>query len=304
MQRLALILAALFVSAATYFLHARLDEIQLLEPDVELETLPSIASLKLVSLGYDSLVADYYWMRSLEHFGTASYHNRAYPLLEPLLRRALSLDPYFKSAYLFAGQALTLRGMDTRKADALLEQGLTYRPDVWQIAYYLGFNLYYFEGNYGRAAEVLTLASQHPEAPPLTAQLATRIAARAGQPQIGIQLIDSILERTRDEQLRATYIERKKALRLEVELQYLSKLVQRYKDEQGHPPKQITDLVRGGYLTEPPSDPFGKPYRLEQNGAPISDSDNMRLRLGRRAESDRSASGWYPPLLEDAEPVE
>lgn len=304
MYRSLVIAAGLIAAIATHLLHRRLDEIVLLEPSVELETLPSIQSLKIVGLTYESVIADYYWLRALEHFGTSTYGAKGFPLLEPMLQRTLALDPYFKSAYTFAGTALTLRGMDPRNADAILEKGLQYRPDVWQIPFFLGFNLYYFEENYARAAEVLSLAAEHKEAPPYTAQLATRIAARAGKPEFGIQLIDSILERTNDEQIRESYMERRKRLLLEVEVNYLNTLVQRYRAEKGQLPARIDDFVTAGYLREKPFDPYGKPYEIDAYKRVLSESESARLRMDKGAESDRAATGWHPPLQEDKLPFE
>ncbi len=289
---------------ATHFLHERLDGVRLPEPDDLAETLPTLGTLKLISLGYDNVVADYYWMRSLEFFGTGKYNAVGYPLLEPLLRRSLTLDPLFKSAYLFAGTALTLPKMDPAKSNALLEQGLKYRPDVWQIPFYLGFNRYYFQQDYAGAAESLSIASKFPDAPPVIAQLATRIAAQAGRPEVGIQLIDEILERTKDEQVRASYLERRKALQLDVELQFLNRLVRRYRDEHAAEPKSIADFVRTGYLREPPNDPYGKPYRLESDGLVHSDSESARLRLKAQAAGSIFADGWHPPYREDQLPPE
>ena len=304
MKRFLVIVALLATAALAHVLHARLDLIVPTPPDELAETLPTVESLKLVSLGYDNVVADYYWLRALEHFGTPAYNAMAYPLLEPMLRRVLTLDPYFKTAYTFAGTALTLRRMDPAKANALLEQGMQYRPDVWQIPFYLGFNRYYFQQDYAGAAEALSAASKYPEAPPITAQLATRIAGHAGRPEIGIQLIDQILERTNDEQLRASYLERRKALQLDVELAFLNRLVDRYRDERHAEPKSIEDFVDAGYLQQPPHDPYDKPYRLDSDGRVHSESEGARLRLKLQAAGSNFVDGWHPPYREDQLPPE
>ncbi|MEZ0310652.1 MAG: tetratricopeptide repeat protein [Myxococcota bacterium] len=304
MKRLLVIGALVTFAGLAHLLHVRLDQALLTAPDELVETLPTVGSLQLISLGYDQVVADYYWMRALEHFGTPAYNAVAYPLLEPLLRRVLTLDPYFKTAYTFAGTALTVQRMDPAKANALLEQGLTYRPDVWQIPYFLGFNRYYFQQDYVGAAEALSIASKYPDAPPLTAQLATRIAAHAGRPDVGIQLIDEILERTKDEQLRASYIERRKALQLDLELGYLNRLVPRYLSEHGKAPTAIGDFVKAGYLREPPRDPYGKEYRLDSDGFIHTESEGSRLRLKPQAAGSIFADGWHPPYREDQLPPE
>lgn len=302
MLRLIVIVVVLGLGFATHALHRALDGVKLPEPDELSETLPTIATLKAISLGYDSVVADYYWMRALEFFGTGKYNAVGYPLLEPLLKRSLALDPYFKSAYTFAGTALTLPKMDPAKSNALLEQGLKYRPDVWQIPFYLGFNRYYFQQDYAGAAEALGIAAKFADAPPLTTQLATRLAAQAGKPEYGIQLIDQILEGVNDEQTRASYLERRKALQLDVELNFLNRQVQRYRDDFKREPTSINDFVTAHYLSEPPHDPYDKPYRIESDGFVHSDSEHSRLRLKPRAAGSIFSDGWHPPYREDRLP--
>src|SRR5215467_12947014 len=62
--------------------------------------LPSSKTLKRMSLGYSSLLANIYWTRAVQYFG-AQFHNRKprYDLLYPLLDITTDLDPHLIPAY-------------------------------------------------------------------------------------------------------------------------------------------------------------------------------------------------------------
>jgi tetratricopeptide (TPR) repeat protein len=265
--------------AATHAAHLSLDATEVPESDMVYEALPSVEALRLMSLGYPSLVADYYWLRAISHFGDNAMHAALYPNLEPLLRRVLALDPYFAAAYFFAGTALTLQGMDSRQAIALLQQGMRARPDVWQIPYLLGFNAYYFHGDYKTAAHALARAAKIPGAPPVAGPLATRLAAEAGEPEVGLQLIDSLLEQTQDPKVIALYEQRRAALTLELHLKWLNAAVRRYGETFGQGPDSLEQLVQTRLLRHIPSDPLGGRFYLDANGRVQTTSESSRLRL-------------------------
>jgi hypothetical protein len=270
---------ALALGGLTHAGHHLLDAQRLVPPNVVRDTLPSPEALRLLSLGHRSLVADYYWLRALSHFGDETKHTLVYPDLVPLISRVLALDPYFGGAYQFAGTALTLNGMDPKIASALLTTGLTYRPDLWQIPFYLGFNLYYFEEDYGRAAEMLARAATMKGAPPVAGLLATRLAAEAGRPEVGIRLIDTMLEGITDAKLRAEYEGRRAMLQVERDVRFLDEAIARHRQETGAPPRTMSELVRPGLLAREPIDPFGQPYALDGEGRVVLPAGVVRLRL-------------------------
>src|SRR5947208_2581053 len=126
MRSFALLL--LVAAAAAQLAHQALDRLPLAALDPR-ETFASEESLRLMALGYRNVVADYYWLRAISHFGTTQMHAVHYPNLEPLLRRITALDPYFAEAYFFAGTALTVKGMDPHASIELLTRGIHYRAD-------------------------------------------------------------------------------------------------------------------------------------------------------------------------------
>ena len=65
--------------------------------------IPTGAVLQRVALSFDTLLADVYWIRAIQHYGRTklSEEERQYDLLYPLLDITTSLDPRFNIAYRF-----------------------------------------------------------------------------------------------------------------------------------------------------------------------------------------------------------
>ena len=273
--------AAIFLAAAlgVLVLHRGMDRLDIPRPATLKETLPSEEAVKLLSLGYKSLAADYYWLRALNEFGDSAHTRAKYPNLEALMRRVLALDPYFVAAYRFAGTALTVQELDPKVAIELLSRGMEFRPDAWQVPFLLGFNLFYFAHDYAAAATALAKAAMLPGAPEISGPLATRLAAEAGRPEIGLALVDLMLETTTDDKLRAMYEERRDLLELEVEMEELDKIVKQYNEIEGHAPKRLDDLRRAGLINAIPQDPLGGSFYVDDHGNAATTSESKRLRV-------------------------
>ena len=95
--------------------------------------------LKRVSLGFESLVADVYWIRAVVYYGSmrrVADRQRDYTLLDPLLTFVTTLDPKFRVAYRFGAIFLTEAYPDgpgrPDLAIALLQRGIAANPAAWE----------------------------------------------------------------------------------------------------------------------------------------------------------------------------
>jgi hypothetical protein len=283
---LSLVRTPVFLIAAAVLAHCAhlaVDHTPLPEPAGTREALPSMRALSLLSLGYRSLAADYYWLRLISHFGDRHMDAQAYPNLGPFLDSILTLDPYFADAYFFAGNVLTLKGQDPEHAIALLERGARCRPDDWHILMLLGFERYYFHGDYLGGAEMLGAAAKLPGSPALAGLLAARLSAQAHAPEIGIAMIDALLAEVKDPKVRAEYAERRKLLELEVYLNILNEGARRYRERLGESPKEVEDLVRAHILVTLPPEPLGGRYYVGPGGTIVTTNEGKRLRLSQQA---------------------
>lgn len=276
-------LIGLFI-ALGHLAHQGLDAAPRSHTHFEKEVLPSNDAARLISLGYDNVVADYYWLRTISHFGDRRMHAYEYPNLLGLLELVLSLDPKFGTAYFFAGSVLTLSDTNLEHAMRILNKGHEELPNNWRIPYMLGFNYYMYYQDFERAAKLYATAAAHPDAPSILGKLATKLAAEAHKPEIAIVMINNMLANIQDETLRELYLERRDQLMLEQELIAFQKLIHAYRQQTGHSPQMLSDLVSAGIIRQlPREDPLGGQYFLDANGNAATTSEKRRLRLSEQA---------------------
>jgi hypothetical protein len=121
-------------------------------------------SIKKMSLGFDGLAADIYWIRTVQYFGRKLIDSRApgeplsfgstkemrLDLLAPLLDIIVTLDPQHIPAYRFG--AIFLPERDMPAAINLLERGIAANPKQWRLYQDLGY-IYWQAGNQATDAE-------------------------------------------------------------------------------------------------------------------------------------------------------
>ena len=119
----------------------------------------SDAALKRLTLDFDALAADVYWIRAVQHFGGDRRKDprlRKYELLLPLLEHTTTLDPYFSIAYRFGAIFLSEKypGGAGRpdQAIGLLKKGIAAQPGKWQYYHDIAFVYYWHLRDFEAAA--------------------------------------------------------------------------------------------------------------------------------------------------------
>src|SRR5579863_2894543 len=110
--------------------------------------LSSPSVVQKISLGYDSLLADIYWTRAVQYYGSrVGTDHPNFDLLWPLLDITTTLDPKLVIAYRFGAVFLSETGRGgagrTDLAIKLVRRGIAANPDQWILGSDLGF-LYYW----------------------------------------------------------------------------------------------------------------------------------------------------------------
>ncbi len=164
--------------------------------------------LKGFVFGAEGLVADWYWMNSLQYFGgkitgvglenlnlddMTSLNPR---LLYPYLNNATDLDPKFIAPYLYG--ATILPAIDPAQAIALTEKGIANNPGQWRLHQYLGF-IYWKMNNFDKAAEVYEQGSRVSGAPPFFKMMAARMRIEGGSRDLAREMYRQILAEAQDD---------------------------------------------------------------------------------------------------------
>ena len=146
------------------------------------------AKLKGFTLGFEGLLADWYWMQSLQYIGgkmlktertvnlddLRSMNPR---LLYPYLDNATDLDPRFMTAYSYG--AVVLPGIDAAQAVKITAKGIENNPNQWQLYQHLGF-IYWRMKQFEKAAEIYEKGAQIENAPPFMRLMSAKMKSEGG----------------------------------------------------------------------------------------------------------------------------
>ncbi len=118
--------------------------------------------LKGFVLGGEGLMADWYWMQSLQYLGGKLVRSESDfidlgdlrslnpRLLYPYLDNATDLDPKLMAAYTYG--ATMLPAIDVNQAITLAQKGIRDNPESWNLHHLLGY-IYWTQKDYEKAAE-------------------------------------------------------------------------------------------------------------------------------------------------------
>ncbi len=167
--------------------------------------LTSGAALKRAALGFDGLLADLYWIRTVQYFGAKLEQQRATKdrfdfqelrLLEPLLEITTELDPRHVAAYRFG--AFFLPEIDPEKAIDYVRQGIRNNPNEWRLDQDLGF-LYWRLGRYREASEAYLRGGRLAGAPAWLEAMAATMLEKGGDRQTAREMMRRLCEVSEDE---------------------------------------------------------------------------------------------------------
>jgi hypothetical protein len=240
--------------------------------------------LAKASLSYRALLADVYWIRAIQHFGSTRLSrdpNKNYDLLFPLLDITTSLDPRFSIAYRFGAIFLADHAPDgpgrPDLAIVLLTKGLEAQPDNWEYAQDLGFVHYWWMQDYVTAAQWFRRAGETRGAPWWMRSLAATVLAQGGDRQASRQLWESLFRTADHEWLRNNAKLRLSQLDALDQIDALTAVVSRYRDVTGRTPASWNALVAAGWLRGVPTDPGGVAYVIDAARGEITVSEKSPL---------------------------
>jgi hypothetical protein len=272
----ALLLAVLLATSA--LLVREMDRVRADEPSQEVLYIPSPKVVERMSLGYSGLLADVYWTRVVQYFGTKhKARAKQYLLLEPLLEMTTTLDPKLLPAYEFGSVFLAQKppeGAGNPQAAArLVEKGIRENPDSWRLYYDLGY-IYWLElKDPAKASDAFARGSKVPGAHAWMRVMAAALAAHAGETETAVYMWTNILNSTDDPDLKANALNRLRCLRVDSEVQILQDRVDQFTRQSGRQPSGWAELVSAGLLRRPPVDPKNNPYQLVAGRVQVAQPD-------------------------------
>ena len=249
----------------------------------ELYVTPEAA--KRLSLGFNGLVADWYWMRSLQYVGRKiiAYQGDVQiddlgplnlNLLAPLLDHTTTLDPQFMAAYEFG--AMVLPAVDEDAAIKLIRKGIAANPQAWRLYSQLGY-IYWQHGLFREASAAYGAGARLPGAPAWMQAMAAQMEIHGGSREVARAIYIHLFEQSEDEQVKQMALKHLMQLKSLDERDLIRRALAEFRDRQGRCPaawREVTPALRVmGFSLDragAPLDPSNVPYVLVRESCDVS----------------------------------
>lgn len=229
-----------------------------------------------ISLGFNGLAADWYWMRSLQYVGRKIVNasdaqiddlsKLDLKLLAPLLDTATTLDPQFMDPYEYA--AIVLPAIDVQEAIRITRKGIEANPNAWRLYQHLGY-IYWQQRDYQTAGEIYGRGAQITGAPPWMEAMKAKMTADGGSRTTAREIYKQMYEQASDEKVKEMAHVRLVQLDSLDQRDNLRKLFAAYQARAGRCPnswKELEPAFRSLRVavdaSGAPFDPTGVPYVL------------------------------------------
>ena len=247
--------------------------------------------LKNYSLGFNGLMADWYWMQSLQYIGGKMVRsteqislddlNVLNPrLLYPMLDNATTLDPQFTAAYTYG--AVVLPAIDKNKAIAIAKKGIENNPNEWRLYQYLGY-IYWKLERYDEAAAVYQKGSEIAGAPEFMRMMTAAMKTKGGDRDTARAMYRQMYATAGDDQSRESAQFRLNEIQSLDERDAIRAALQSFKEKNGRCAQRWSELLPLLRTVQLPGgsdfridnagnivDPSGAPYILDKDKCDVS----------------------------------
>jgi tetratricopeptide (TPR) repeat protein len=297
-SKLSLVLVVLIGLSGVVFLSRWIEQHRpRVEPSDDEQTFYTTAPVaRRLSLGFNGLVADWYWMRSLQYVGRKTIaYSETHPgnlqlddlsaldlkMLPKLIDFATTLDPQFIAVYEYGG--ILLPSINEGEAIRLLNKGIAANPDEWRLYHLLGY-IYWQSSRFPEAAAVYSQGSKAPGAPAWMEASAANMTADGGSRATAREMYQRLNRESDDQYIREMAHSRLQQLQSFDERDLIRKILSAFSAKSGRCPQtwnEVADpLRRSGLMVDArsgePVDPTGSPYLLTKNGCDV-DLDQKSL---------------------------
>ncbi|MFQ5877317.1 MAG: tetratricopeptide repeat protein [Acidobacteriota bacterium] len=232
--------------------------------------LPSGRYLRVVSLGFDELLADVLYLWAIQYYGNYRVADR-YDYLENIFDRVISeLDPHYIDPYLIGALIMTSEARSPEMALRLLDKGIEKNPDEWILAFEAGFTCYNDLQDYRRAATYFKRALRAPGVHPLVRRFYASMRERAGDREASLREWAEIYDTAADERVRRVAWNHVHDLKVEIDLRDLRGAVGRFRVRRARLPRHLGELTPEDGIARLPRDPEGRDYLYERASGRVS----------------------------------
>lgn len=257
------------------------------------ESYVSPETARRMSLGFNGLAADWYWLRSIQYVGRKALASGGDAKLDdlgalglknlgPLLEHATTLDPQFLAVYEFG--AVILPSIDEGAAVRLLEKGIRENPSEWRLYHNLGY-IHWQAGRYREAGETYAAGAKIAGAPAWMHALAAQMEASGGSRATAREMYKRLYEETTDAQIKTLAVSRLAQLASLDQRDAIRRVLSDFRARASRCPaswREVAPALRASNLeldaSGAPLDPTGAAYVLDSNACEVRLNERSEIK--------------------------
>lgn len=267
----------------------RLEEVRVHgAPSARLEQIKPVMppALACLSAGeFKGLIADFMTLEAASALGKyltlpgvriQDLPDQAWDVIYELFETSQILDPYFSDNYRLVQPFFAWMANRPEQAISFLKKGVKVRTWDWELAFFIGFDYFYFLEDNLLASHYFQEAYSRPGgAGSITlATFSAKLLQKAGKTELAISYLSGLLEKETNEMQIRAFSMRLKDLQGTL---LVEKAVANYKQKFGTFPENVGDLIRAGILTASPEKSVKQiPFCINQNGNVFYDQPDCR----------------------------
>ena len=202
--------------------------------------------LKLMSLRYDMVTADFLWLRAIQSFGGRGMTNRDWKPIYNLFDTITELDPYFEQAYTFGNMVIGDEGGRQEEGLELLRKGMFNLLRQYRIPFEGMYVAHWSMKDADMARWFGRMTVKRKDMPDWVPRVVAYIEVQAGEYYIGYQrFVANLLQAVDagDETLQGIALNKVRETIESWNSMYLLQAYDEYTSATGAPPKRIEDLA-------------------------------------------------------------
>ncbi len=234
----------------------------------DLVFVPSPELTKIACLGYDNLVSDVFWLRTVRYVHNQQKGAKRFDMLKDMLDVVTRLDPYACDVYKRGGCWLYQDAESPVDGIGFMQKGLRLVPERkknrWELAYHIGQcfrDVLYDEHD---ATRYFEMARKMPGAPPVLI-----VAVAAGYERQG--MFDRAKELWKEARDTTADVNIANAAHQKIQdiettrhtIDFLQHKVDTFTEQFGRVPQDLSELVRAGFLDAVSPPPLSGTYEIE-----------------------------------------
>jgi len=255
-----------------------------LQVEEAFQVLPSGEALQVAAMGYDILLSDLIWVRSVLMFGS-HWDDESDPRwtewLGGMIGAATTLDPDWHTLYSYGGLMLKVLG-DVESSNRVFIAGSEVFPDDYFMKFSVAMNYHLYLEDPEEAFAWATAASQVDGAPIWYGGAAMAMYAKEQARAVGIRFLLDQLENTTDPNLIESIRRHLDQLVHDDRAERLNEALDEYYLRFNRAPLSISALVDAELIEKLPEDPYGDGWVIDLNGEIYSErvaANRIRLEV-------------------------